>query len=47
MTDELDGDPHERIRFWRGWKGLYLFIIVYGAIQIALLYVFTLMLNHS
>lgn len=40
-----DKDPSEQIGFRGGWKGLYLFILIYGMLQIALLYLFTLRYN--
>lgn len=40
-----EDDPNEMIRFWRGWKGLYLFVLIYGVLQIGLLYLFTVVFN--
>ena len=39
-------DDEERVDFWGGWKGLYIFLLVYGVFQIALLYVFTTTYNR-
>lgn len=40
-----EGDPKEMVRFWGGWKGLYLFVLIYGILQIGLLYLFTALTN--
>lgn len=40
-----ENDPQEMIRFWRGWKGLYISILIYGVLQIGLLYLFTVLFN--
>lgn len=45
MPDEPE-DEREQIGFRGGWKGLYLFIFVYGLIQIVLLYLFTRTFNQ-
>lgn len=42
-----EDDPNEMIRFWRGWNGLYLFVLIYGVLQISLLYLFTVVFNKS
>ncbi|HET9530952.1 MAG TPA: hypothetical protein VFQ92_11405 [Blastocatellia bacterium] len=39
-------EEEERIDFWGGWKGLFVFIAVYGVLQIALLYIFTISFNR-
>ncbi len=41
----IENDDDERIDFAGGWKGLYLFIIIYGIAQIILLYIFTRAFN--
>jgi hypothetical protein len=46
MPDKLDNQDDERLDFWRGWKGLYIFLFVYGVAQIVLLYIFTEVLNR-
>ncbi len=45
MDEDPDKSTDERIGFWGGWKGLYIFIIVYGLVQVILLYLFTLRYN--
>lgn len=47
MIEAPQGDRNEGIGFWRSWKGLYLFVVIYGVLQVALLWLFTLTLNHS
>ncbi|HEY7912382.1 MAG TPA: hypothetical protein VIG62_10775 [Blastocatellia bacterium] len=39
-------DEDESLDFPGGWKGLYIFQIFYGALQVVLLYVFTVMFNR-
>lgn len=41
MADKPDNKAEEKIDFWHGWKGLYTFLIIYGLLQIVLLYIFT------
>ena len=43
MADKKDDEP---LHFWHGWKGLYVFLLVYGVFQILLLYVFTRVFNR-
>ncbi|HKY05177.1 MAG TPA: hypothetical protein VJQ56_09825 [Blastocatellia bacterium] len=45
MADKPD-KAEEKIGFWYGWKGLYVFLIIYGLLQIVLLYIFTKILNQ-
>ncbi len=45
MDDKPD-KAEEKIDFWHSWKGLYTFIIIYGLLQIVLLYIFTKTLNQ-
>jgi hypothetical protein len=40
-------DPKEIVRFWGGWKGLYISVVLYGVLQIGLLYLFTFLFNGS
>ena len=47
MPDKPADEGNEPIAFWGGWKGLYLFIIVYAIAQIVFLYFFTTTLNRS
>jgi hypothetical protein len=47
MSDRLQEEPGDEIGFPGGWRGLYIFVIVYGILQIALLYWFTVALNRS
>ena len=47
MPERPIDEAEERLGFWGNWKRLYLFLLVYGVIQIALLYLFTRALNHS
>ncbi|HWP43037.1 MAG TPA: hypothetical protein VNO14_07370 [Blastocatellia bacterium] len=46
MPEEPSRDLQERIDFWGGWKGLYIFLVIFGLIQIALLYFFTTAFNR-
>jgi hypothetical protein len=46
MTNK-EGEPDEQVGFWRGWTGLYIFVLIYGLVQIFLLYLFTLTLNRA
>ena len=46
MADRTE-KAKEEIGFWKSWRGLYAFVLVYGLLQIALLYLFTLALNHT
>lgn len=39
-------DPGDDIKFFGGWKGVYVLILVSGAVQLALLYLFTRYFNH-
>ncbi|MEW6213022.1 MAG: hypothetical protein AB1631_32160 [Acidobacteriota bacterium] len=45
MDQDPERDEGERIGFWGGWRGLYLFILIYGLLQVVLLYLFTLRYN--
>lgn len=45
MNEEPLDSSKEQIGFPGGWKGLYIFIVVYGVLQVILLYIFTLALN--
>ena len=47
MADGQNDDVEEPIAFFGGWKGLYIFIVIYGIVQIVLLYIFTAMLNQN
>ena len=47
MPEEIDNQSEEQITFWGGWKGIYLFILIYAALQIVLLYMFTVAFNNS
>jgi hypothetical protein len=47
MPEKPDDDDDIRLEFWGSWKRLYLFIIVYGILQIVVLYFFTRAFNHS
>ncbi|MCI0490766.1 MAG: hypothetical protein L0229_29580 [Blastocatellia bacterium] len=47
MTEEIENQSEEQINFRGGWRGLYIFILVYAALQIVLLYLFTLAFNNS
>jgi hypothetical protein len=40
-----EDEPEETIGFWKGWKGLYLSVLIYGVLQIGLLYLFTVLFN--
>lgn len=46
MSDRPHDEPGEEIRFPGGWKGLYIFLIIYGFLQIVALYWFTATLNR-
>lgn len=46
MPDNRPRDDDEEFGFPGGWKGLYLFVLVYGALQIVLLYIFTIIYNR-
>jgi hypothetical protein len=46
MAEKDLRDEEEIIDFRGGWKGLYLFIAVYGVLQIALLYIYTISFNR-
>jgi hypothetical protein len=35
----------EDLRFWGGWKGFYVFVLIYGALQILLLYLLSRAFN--
>lgn len=41
MPEKPLEDSEEQVGFTGGWKGLYIFILVYGVLQIVLLYIFT------
>jgi hypothetical protein len=45
MNKQTDKEDEEPLAFWGGWRGLYIFLIVYGALQVVLLYIFTQSLN--
>ena len=46
-ADKPGNDPEEeQVAFWGGWTGLYLFIVISGALQLALLYLFTRIFNN-
>jgi hypothetical protein len=45
MTEEPLDKSEEQVSFAGGWKGLYIFIVIYGVLQVVLLYIFTLALN--
>ncbi len=47
MPELFEDKIDEPIRFRGGWKGLYIFVLIYAALQILLLYLFTLAFNHS
>jgi hypothetical protein len=47
MAEKIDDDDDERLEFWGTWKRLYIFIIIYGILQIVVLYFFTRAFNHS
>lgn len=40
-------DPQDRIAFIGNWRGLYVFILLYGVLQVLLLYLFTVAFNHA
>ena len=46
MSDRPNDEPDEAIGFPGNWKGLYIFLIIYGFLQIAVLYWFTAALNR-
>jgi hypothetical protein len=46
MPEKGDGDYGEKIDFPGGWKGLYLFLLVFGVLQIAILYIYTITYNR-
>ncbi|HEX5731384.1 MAG TPA: hypothetical protein VF131_01010 [Blastocatellia bacterium] len=46
MSDRPHDEPDEAISFPGGWKGLYIFLVIYGFLQIAILYWFTATLNR-
>jgi len=45
MSEKSADDAEEQIGFPGGWKGLYIFLVIYGVIQVILLYLITLALN--
>jgi hypothetical protein len=47
MIEEREDEQGDRLGFWSSWRQLYIFIIVYAILQIVLLYIFTLIFNHS
>ena len=44
MADKKDDD--EPLNFRGGWKGLYIFLLIYGLLQILILYIFTAVFNR-
>ena len=46
MSDRLQDEPDERISFPGDWKGLYVFLVIYGFLQIVILYWLTAALNR-
>jgi hypothetical protein len=46
MSDRPHDEPDEAISFSGGWKGLYFFLVIYGILQIAVLYWFTVTFNR-
>ncbi len=47
MLEKPEDDDDTRLEFWGSWNRLYLFLIVYGILQIVVLYFFTRAFNHS
>lgn len=43
----LQQDDEEQLGFWANWKPVYLMILIYGMLQIVVLYFFTRIFNHS
>lgn len=39
-------EEDEATGFPGGWKGLYVFLLIYGVLQVVLLYIFTVALNQ-
>ena len=45
-TEKPQDSAEEQVGFWGGWTGLYVFILISGVLQLALLYLFTLIFNN-
>ena len=46
MSDRPHDELDEKIGFPGGWKGVFIFLIIYGFLQIVALYWFTVALNR-
>jgi ascorbate-specific PTS system EIIC-type component UlaA len=46
MSDRPHDESDETISFPGGWKGLYIFLVIYGFLQIVILYWFTATFNR-
>jgi len=46
MSDRPHDEPEETNRFPGGWKGLYIFLVIYGFLQIVILYWLTVTFNR-
>ena len=46
MSDRPLDEPEETNSFPGGWKGLYIFLAIYGFLQIVFLYWFTVTFNR-
>jgi hypothetical protein len=44
--DEKVLDEDEGLDFPGDWRGLYIFLILYGVLQVALLYIFRMVFNR-
>ena len=46
MPDIPHDEPEEATGFPGGWRGLYIFIVIYGFVQIMILYWLTVTFNR-
>ncbi|MEW6130973.1 MAG: hypothetical protein AB1757_28335 [Acidobacteriota bacterium] len=42
----LQQDDEEQLGLWSSWKQIYILVLVYGSLQILILYFFTRIFNH-
>jgi hypothetical protein len=47
MPEDPREEKTDALGFIGGWKGLFLLVLAYGVLQIVLLYLFTISVNHS
>lgn len=46
MAEESEEEQEDNLGFWSSWRQLYIFIAVYGVLQIIVLYWFTNVFNR-